>query len=187
MPKIIDEDEVFKAVIRVLMDRGYDNATTAEMATTAKIHEATLFRKYESKVRLVELAIQNQLADTPLNRVLYTGNLQADLKSILEAYVDTFQKHGAIIPMMLLEIPRHPELSKTLQIPLANLKGVVHIIERYQQDGLLKNEPSLSMVSILLGPIMINQLFQKANSDLPIADIDLNVYVEGFLYGKKRV
>lgn len=186
MPKKINEDEVFKAVLKVLMDRGYDNATTAEMAKAAKIHEATLFRKYESKARLVELAIENQLSDAPLTKVCYTGNLQADLKAILQAYIDTFQKYGAIIPIILIETPRHPELSNTLRVPMANLQYIVNIIERYQDDGLLKSGLPLSIVGVLIGPVMVNQMLLQTNVDLPISDIDLEEYVEGFLYGRKR-
>jgi AcrR family transcriptional regulator len=187
MPKVIHEDEVFKAVLEVLMARGYDSATTAEMAAAAKIHEATLFRKYGSKARLVELAIENQLSDTPLNKVRYTGNLRDDLKAILQAYVDTVEKHGEIIPVILLEIPRHPELRNTLQAPMANLQGIANIITRYQQEGLLKNEPPMSTVNFFIGPIMVNQMILQANIDLPTAAIDLQEYVERFLHGRELV
>lgn len=184
MPKIINEDEVFKAVLEVLMTRGYDNATTAEMAAAAKIHEATLFRKYESKARIVELAIENQLSDAPLTKVRYTANLQADLKAILQAYIDTFKQHGAIIPIILLEISRHPELRDTLHVPIANLQAIMKVIEQYQDKGVLKNEPPLSIISVLLGPIMINQMFLKANLNLPIAANDIEEYVDKFLHGR---
>ncbi len=36
MPKVINEDEVFKAVLGVLVTRGYASATTSEMAAAAK-------------------------------------------------------------------------------------------------------------------------------------------------------
>lgn len=185
MPKVINENDVFKAVLKVVMARGYGNATTAEMATAANIHEATLFRKYESKARLVELAIENQLSDAPLTKVQYTGDLEADLKAILQAYVDTFQEHGAIIATLLLDMPRHPELKHTLQIPMTNIQGIMSIIEHYQKERILKEESPLLMVSILVGPIMVNQMLIQANLDMPIADIDLDEYVEGFLHGRK--
>ena len=134
MPKVIDEDEVFKAVLEVLVARGYESATTSEMAAAAKIHEATLFRKYGSKVGLIERAIEHQLSKAPLSKVTYTGDLQADLYAILDAYVATNEEYGEIMPMVFLEIPRYPELKNVLQTPLANIQGLVNIIARYQSQ-----------------------------------------------------
>ncbi len=185
MPKVIDEDEVFKAVLEVLVTRGYASATTSEMAAAAKIHEATLFRKYGSKVGLIERAIEHQLSKAPLSKVAYTGDLPADLYAILEAYVTTYEEYGDIMPMVFLEIPRYPELRNALQTPMANIQGLVNIIARYQSQGLLKNEPPLISVNVLLAPILFNQMFRRANLEMPMPAIDLSEYVEAFLNGRR--
>jgi AcrR family transcriptional regulator len=186
MPKIIDDDEVFKAVIKVLVTRGYDRATTLEMAAAAKIHEATLFRKYGSKVGLIERAIEHQLSKAPLSKVNYTGDLQADLYAILEAYVATNEEYGEIVPMVLLEIPRYPELRNVLKTPLENILRLVNIFAQYQREGLLKEEPPLTSVNTLLAPILLSQMIKQANTDIPVPPIDLQEYVEAFLDGRKR-
>ncbi len=185
MPKIINEDEVFKAVIALLVARGYDRATTSEMAAAANMHEATLFRKYGSKVGLIERAIEHQLSTTPLSRVSYTGDLRADLITILAAYVATVETYGEIMPMILLEIPRHPELKNTLQAPLANIQGIMRILARYQSEGLLKEEPPLTSVNVLLAPIMVNQMYRRVHAELSAVSIDLQEYVDGYLQGRK--
>ena len=185
MPKVIHEDEVFKAVLKVLVSRGYESATTSEMAAAAKIHEATLFRKYGSKVGLIERAIEHELSKAPLSKVSYTGDLRADLYAILEAYVATHAEYGDIMPMAFLEIPRYPELRNALQTPMANIQGLVNIIARYQSLGLLKNEPPLISVNVLLAPILFNQMFRRANLEMPMPAIDLHEYVEAFLNGRK--
>ncbi|MCB8946136.1 MAG: TetR/AcrR family transcriptional regulator [Ardenticatenaceae bacterium] len=185
MPKIINEDDVFKAVIELLVARGYDRATTSDLAAAANMHEATLFRKYGSKVGLIEQAIEHQLATTPMSQVSYTGNLRADLMAILEAYVATVAMYGEIMPMLLLEIPRHPELRETLHAPLANVQGIMRILERYQAEGLLQNEPPLITVNVLLAPIMVHEMFRRVRADLA-AEIDLEGYVDAFLQGRGR-
>jgi AcrR family transcriptional regulator len=185
MPKVIDEDEVFKSVLEVLVKRGYASATTSEMAAAAKIHEATLFRKYGSKVGLIERAIGHLLSKAPLSKVAYTGDLQADLYAILEAYVATHTEYGEIMPVIFLEIPRYPELRKVLLTPLANIQGLANIIARYQRKGLLKKEPPLLSVNVLLAPILLNQIFQRANVDMPAPSIDLHEYVAAFLNGRQ--
>jgi AcrR family transcriptional regulator len=186
MPKIINEENVFKAVLELLITRGYDRATTSDLAAAANMHEATLFRKYGSKVGLIERAIEQQLSTTPLHDVSYTGDLRADLLAILQAYVATVEAYGEIMPMLLLEIPRHPELKGTLQAPLANIQGIMRVLERYQVEGLLKTEPPLTSVNVLLAPIMVNEMYRRVQIDIPAASIDLEEYVEAFLQGRKQ-
>lgn len=186
MPKIIDEAEVFKAVVALLVARGYERATTRDLAAAANMHEATLFRKYGSKVGLIERAIEHQLSSTPLHYVSYTGALRADLLAILQAYVETVEQYGEIMPMLLLEIPRHPELRGTLQAPLANIQGIMHILQRYQAEGLLKTESPLTSVYVLLAPIMVYEMYRRVQLDMSAAPIDLEEYVEAFLQGRKQ-
>lgn len=186
MPKIINEEKVFKAVLKLLTKRGYDRTTTSDMAAAANIHEATLFRKYGSKVGLIEQAIEQQLSTTPLKQVRYSGDLRADLIAILEAYLITVEEHGEIMPMLLLEIPRHPELKNTLQIPLANIQGIMQILERYQNEGLLKEESALVRFNVFLAPIMVTKMYRRIQTDSLAIAIDVQDYVDAFLQGRKR-
>ena len=185
MPKKIDEEEVFKAVITLLVARGYERTTMSEMAAAANVHEATLFRKYGSKVGLIERAIAHQLSETPMSKVRYGGDLRVDLTLILEAYLATVTEHGEIMPMLLVEIPRHPELKNNLQSALANIQGIVRIIERYQQEGHLKKEPPLVTVNALLAPMMVNEMYRRVNDAILLSMITVQEYVEAFLFGRK--
>lgn len=185
MPKIINEDEVFKAVIGLLIARGYEGTTTSEMAAAANMHEATLFRKYGSKVGLIERAIEHQLSATPMSKLSYSGDLRADLIRILEAYMATVETYGEIMPLILVEIPRHPELKNTLQTPLANIRGIAHILDRYQQEGLLKKEPSLTSVNALLAPLMVNEMYRRINGAFATPMLNLQEYADAYLYGRE--
>ena len=184
MPKIINEDDVFKAVLELLVTRGYERTTTSEMATAANMHEATLFRKYGSKLGLIQKAIDSQLSATPLNRLRYTGELKADLHALAQAYIETYQTYGPVIPALLVEIPHYPELKDALSRPLANIQGVVNIIQQYQEQGLLRSEPPLMTVNVLIGPILIHQLVQRALNNLPPMTINLDDHVDAFLRGR---
>lgn len=186
MPKRIDEEAVFKAVIALLLHRGYDRTTTSDMAAAAGMHEATLFRKYGSKVGLIERAIAQQLSTTPLGQVRYSGDLQADLLAILNAYAATVSKYGEIMPMLLGEIPRHPELSHTLQAPLANLAVVTSILARHQNEGRLKPEPPQNTLSALLAPLMVDGMYRRAVGQTGSPAMDLEAYADAFLHGRSN-
>lgn len=183
MPKIIDETAIFDAVIKILMSLGYDRATTKEIAEAAGVNEVTLFRKYQSKARLFEKAIEHQLSDTPLNKLAYTGDLRADFLAIVEAYVTTNNEHRDIIPIILMELPRNPDLKESITTPWRNIQGIIKIIQRYQRQAMLRRESPIAALSALLGPIMINQMFSHADLDLPVPEIDAGAYVDGFLRG----
>jgi len=185
MPKMIDEAKIFRTVINLLVSRGYHGTTTKEIAKLTGINEATLFRKYGNKLGLIKRAFEHQFSTAPLRKVTYSGDLEADLYAILEAYVATNEAFGEIMPIVFLEIPRHPELRDVLQTPLENIQSLVNIIVRYQSEGRLKNEPPLTSVNVLLAPILLNQMFHRANIDMPVPAIDLHEYVKAFLHGRK--
>ena len=183
MPKVIDDKDVFRSVIEILSACGYESATTKNIADAAGIHEATLFRKYGSKFKLIEQAIKAQFLDVPFAKVAYTGDLQADLVLIIEAYLKTSEMVGNILPILLIEIPRNPELKNLLEIPWKNIARATNILEQYQTQQIIKQEPLLHSISVLLGPLMVRHLIKQAELDLPIPPIEPLIYVENFLNG----
>jgi AcrR family transcriptional regulator len=184
MPKVVDEPRLFAAAIAQLMAHGYDGATTRGIADAAGINEVTLFRRYGNKAALFEQAFASRLADTPLNRLAYTGDLEADLLSIVRAYLITNELHGDIIPIILIEMPRHPEMRSSMGVPWRNLQGVIGIIGRYQAEGRLRQEPPLAVLSSLLGPVLIGQMFRRANLEIEAPKIDPGAHVSAFLHGR---
>ena len=141
MPKIIDDAQVFRATLEILVRHGYENATTKAIAAAADIHEATLFRKYGSKFELIDRAIQHQFAETPLNRLGYTGVLHADLLAILRAYVEVSKLDGEIILLLFFEVARDPSLRKFMATPMRNIQTILDILAKYQAEGLLRKDP----------------------------------------------
>jgi AcrR family transcriptional regulator len=185
MPKVIDETKIFSAALEILVSHGYEGATTQKIAHVAGVNEVTLFRKYGSKAGLFEKVIEHQLSDTPLNKLQYTGNLEADLVAIVETYIETNETHGEIIPILLIEMPRYPDLQGSFNTPWRNIQTILQTIQRYQEQGLLKNESPLACLSALIGPILVSQMLRHANLNLPVPEIDPQAHVDSFLYGRK--
>ena len=186
MPKMIDESEIFKTVIGMLVSHGYEGSTTKEIAEIAGVNEATIFRKYGSKAKLFEKAIRHQLSDTPLNTLVYTGDLEADLYAIVEAYLETNRLHGEIIPAILAELPRRPELKVAFTILWENIQAAVEIIQTYQLDGRLKAESPIASLNGLLGPLMTSQMFRRADLELSMLEMNPQEHVEYYLLGRKK-
>ena len=185
MPKVIDETKIFSAALDILISHGYEGATTQNIADVAGVNEVTLFRKYGSKAGLFEKVIEHQLSNTPLNKLHYTGDLEADLLAIVEAYTETNETYGDIIPILLIEMPRYPDLQGSFNTPLKNLQGIIKIIQKYQKQGKLKDESPFACLTALIGPILVSQMIRHANLDLPVPPLDSQAHVKAFLNGRR--
>lgn len=184
MPKLIDETRLFEAALDMLVAHGYEGATTKKIAREAGVNEVTLFRRYGNKAGLFEKAISDRFSDTPLNDLEYTGDLVSDLTAIMEAYIQTNETHWDVFSVLLVELPRTPDLQDSFQVPWKNIQRIAGIIERYQNQGSLKGESPLACLSALLGPFMVSQMFRRAQPNNPVPNVEVLAYVETFLLGR---
>ena len=186
MPKIIDDENVYRAAMQVVIERGYAGAKTKQIAEAAGISEVTLFRKYESKAELVKQAIiatAVQMDFTTGSR--YTGDATADLERVVQAYQDLSAQHGQFITTLISEITRHPELGDLLDAPLQLMEGVAALLARYQAEGILQPELPLQAVAALLGPLMIANMIRQANASIALPPLDAARHVDLFLNGRR--
>ena len=183
MAKKIDDSQVFKAAVDVLLANGYAGATTRLIAEEAGINEVTLFRKYGSKEGLVSAALQHERAILDAHPVTYTGDLATDLLQMVRVYSEASPRQSGLMLLIMAEVVRYPELRETMQVPFTLVSRFGHIIVRYQEEGRLRPGEPVLVVGALLGPVIINTMLRSANTDLPIPPIDLAVHVENFLHG----
>ncbi len=186
MPKIVDDAKIYLSVMQVVSERGYAGATTKQLAEAANISEMTLFRKYESKSKLVKKAILSIIEQTDFEAATqYTGEVAADLLRVVQSYQDSAVKHGQLIFILISELPRHPELADLLDMPSEIFSGIGRLLARYQSEGVLQSEPPLQTVAVLLGPLMYATMLRSAlpNGDLP--PLDLRSHVTRFLEGRR--
>lgn len=160
MPKIVKDEDIYRAVMQVVSKRGYAGATTRQMAEAANVSEVTLFRKHENKLQLVKQAVAELVAQADFEAATrFTGDISADLLRVVQAYQDSAVKHGQIIFMMLSEMPRYPELADLLDIPNEIFTDIGNLFEKYQSQGILRLEHPLHGVAALLGPLMYSAIF----------------------------
>ncbi|HAY85754.1 MAG TPA: hypothetical protein DCY42_12785 [Chloroflexi bacterium] len=187
MPKYIDEEKLFLEVVRSIGEVGIGKTTTKQIAQSAGVNEVTLFRKFGTKLGLIEAAFQHIVAASPLQELRYSGDLEADLNQIVNAYQETSFLYGEVIPIILSEVPRDPEMRALLAPFLSVVGSITKIILEYQRNGLLISEPGFSAVSALLGPIIIRRMLQRAAPDFEGEKLDDRIYVQSFLEGRKQV
>lgn len=185
MPKILEDEQIYHAVMQVVAERGYAGTTTRQMADAANVSEVTLFRKYESKAQLVKQAISFIVEQTDFaSAAQYTGDIYADLLKIVQAYQDSAVKHGLFFAALFAEVSRHPELVDSMGEPLNIFHAIAELITHYQVEGTIKQEhPSLA-VATLLGPLIYVDMMHKAMGEDVIPPLDLQLHISHYLEGR---
>ncbi|MFD3005937.1 TetR/AcrR family transcriptional regulator [Thermus tengchongensis] len=176
------EARLLQAALELLAERGYRGATTKEIARRAGVSEVTLFRRFGSKEALLQRALSAFVPHGLLERLPGAeAPLEAGLRALLEAYLDLVEGRRALLPKLLAELLRHPELKA--QGLLAAMEGVVGFFRAKQEAGALwRGEPPEELALAFLGPLMARFLLGEALG-VRLA-LDKEAYVRGYLEGR---
>ncbi len=161
MPKTIDAENLFQTTVALFAARGYSACTTQAIAKAAGVAEATLFRRYGSKAKLIEAALAHCLPRSPFGQIKASNNALEDLTAILQAYAQTFAEYGGAVATLISEAPRHPELAGAVTTLLPNMMNAVGIIVSHQKAGRLSAGDPMQKLVLLLAPIMASGLFGR--------------------------
>ena len=176
MPKIIADEEIFRAVMQVVGENGFSGATTKQIAEAAQVSEVTLFRKYESKIQLIKKAVDSVIAQTDFaSAAKYSGDVSEDLLRVVQAYQG-------------FEIARDfefDELAELIDSPLIVYSHIRQLLEKYQSEGLLRQEYPMHAMSALLGPLIFDGMMRKVHIHNSIPPLDLAHLVACFLEGRR--
>ncbi len=184
MPKVISDDQILDAALNVMVEQGYTGATTRQIAAAADINEVTLFRRFGNKKKLIAAAVEQEAANFVAAGIEYTGDLEADLLRVAQFYRNLVQKRGHVLPVLLAEVPRQPELLEVMQTPLMLVGKIAMIIRRYQEEGKLVAEPPFHAVASLMAPILLTGFADSISPELVGGPIDPQEHVERFLCGR---
>lgn len=80
---------LLEGAARVFAERGLLGATTKEIALTAGVNEATLFRHFQSKQRLLAAVIEHVFVDP---EELPAAAKEADLREMLRAFAERYAR-----------------------------------------------------------------------------------------------
>lgn len=186
MPKIVNDETVYRAAMQAVIDRGYAGATTKQIAEAAGISEVTLFRKYGNKAELVRQAIVNRAAQIDFDSAtVYTGDVEADLLRVVETYQGTAERDGRFFYTIMSEIGRTSDLNDVLDTPVGMMGQVAMLLALYQHEGILNPEPPLQAVAGLLGPLMVTNMIRANVQNVDLPPMDLSQHVSHFLNGRK--
>ena len=185
MPKLIDIDSLFAATINVFAERGYDAATTQVIARQAAVSEVTLYRRYGSKAKLIEAALNHCLSQSPFGRVKATGDVKADLTAIVLAYQETYRADGGAVLTLMTEMARHTELRSAISVLMPNLKNAASIIAAHQHGGRIGPGDPLQKLGFLIAPVLGAGIWACTGVAMDAFKLDAPTIVDKFLNGHR--
>ncbi|RME57799.1 MAG: hypothetical protein D6790_12830, partial [Caldilineae bacterium] len=150
------------------------------------VSEVTLFRKYGSKAELVTRAIQFIAEEMNFESVVhYSGDVYQDLLGIVTRYKTLTERYGQFMAVLIPEMHRHPELRTGMARPLRVMQTIGELIQRYQQEGVLRAEPPLHAAAALLGPLVFFAMARNTHFAAQIPPVNLEAHVQAYLEGRR--
>lgn len=158
MPKTVDLNRIHQSALQVFVERGYEAATTKEIAERASVNEATLYRRFNTKAELIRTALTHELANSPFAQLNGSDDVHSDMVMIVKAYIETFDAFGAVVMVLLVEVVRTPEIQGATAALLPNLQNAARIIARHQASGKITPGNPVSKLMTLIAPIAMMEI-----------------------------
>lgn len=158
------QKKIIDAAIKVFSEKGFEGATTYEIAQEAGVAEGTIFRHFSTKKGILQgiliQAVDNyQLLDTlePLVEVIEQGD--RDSQSKISSMITQSQKIMRQVPLLKLlfyEAQFHPEMQPMLveRITKPILEQIKEPIVKQQSAGYYRNYDAWLMTISLFAPLL---------------------------------
>lgn len=150
--------EIHQAVVRLLVEHGYDRLTFDAVAAEARASKATLYRKWPSKAALVVEAIAATICPTVLERP-DTGTLRGDLVSgaCQEGGLTSGLPEllGAVMPALHRDEELMGEFRAQFLEPMQ--AGALDIFRRAQQRGEIGAGADLERLANILPAMCVHE------------------------------
>jgi AcrR family transcriptional regulator len=185
MPKVIQDSQIFEAVIKTVAEQGYTGATTHQIAETAGVSEVTLFRKYGSKGDLIRQTISALVEQTGFQAATtFTGDIHTDLKRVLQAYQATVVLHEHFFFALFADVNHSPALANSFSPALGLFQSIGELLGRYQTEGVLQTENVYHSVASLLGPLIYLSMIARSSGNDFMPPIQIESHIRFFLNGR---
>jgi AcrR family transcriptional regulator len=156
------------ATIELLLEQGVEGTTVQAVAKRAGIHASAIYRRWSSPIDLIEEALFPGF-DAPL--VEPTGNLRADLRRFLRAYVAAFGAPAARIaaPAVLAHRQSGSGERSPEQLLRVSTRPQFQAILRAAPPGTV--DPNLdadAAFDVLLGAVLVRTMVPRIAGRRPI-------------------
>ncbi|MFD7613713.1 TetR/AcrR family transcriptional regulator [Streptomyces sp. NPDC059828] len=176
---------ILAAVLDLLEQRGYARMTIEQVAVSAKVGKATLYRSWPNKAALVLDAVRSQLREVPTEE---TGDTREELLSVAKHALAGFfgsPQVRAILPALIADTAQDPELRRRLRDEVLEPRREQSrtVLERAIGRGDLPEDTDIRLaLEMWAGAMMFRGVFYDEGYD----DAALNRIVDATLASPPR-
>lgn len=163
---------VFEAAFFELGQRGYCAVSIEDIAARAGVHKTTIYRRWETKDKLLADAVSNLVDFKSL--VPDTGSIQTDLRDFARWIVDVLTSNvgTAVVAVLFSDAARLPEIAKIKRdVFVERHKLAAPMVERAITRGELPADTdSRELIGLVAAPIYYRLLVTDEPINLAVAD-----------------
>ncbi len=143
---------ILEAALKLFSQKGYLGATTKEIAKASEISEVTLFRHFQTKENLF-ISVLEHYSFLPkikeISKDLLKMPIDEALKVLAKAFLKTLKNRRDLIRIMLVELPRYPEIVKdSYQKTFEKIiQEVAQFFEKLQREEKIKKTISPNLLA----------------------------------------
>jgi len=185
-------DRVLEKALELFSKKGFEGATTREIAAVSGVSEVTLYRHFESKDDIFA-QIAKRFSIVPLLKNIpsevFRKPLKEKLKYIATGFFSIFKERSAMMRIMFSEAVVHKQQAKMIfeNIPLKALNMISEMLELEMAAGIIKKSNSRIISRLFLGMllsynIMNEMLYGKEYEqfdDNEVIENIVNIYLKG--------
>jgi AcrR family transcriptional regulator len=187
-PVTICDEELLRAAREVFLSRGI-KGTTAEIAERAGVSEGSLFRRYRSKLELLQAALSAENTRSPWDEALLHGPPSEDVAATLQTVcLQSVEFYRRMMPLWAMAWSNPgPDgglpamLSEPSPPPLRSVKLLSGYLEAQMRKGRLRRHDPEVVARTLLGSLVhlpMFELFMRSSDVLPMP---AETFVRGLL------
>lgn len=138
--KLDNKDKLLLAAIELMSEKGYNGVSTKEIALAAGVSEMTLFRKFGSKLNLLEAAVERFHYAGEMKRIFdekLVWDLRADLSLISRTYHETMNRNRKLILLVMKDADLCGLGAKTQEQPRRLLELLTAYFTKMREMGKL--------------------------------------------------
>lgn len=187
------KEQLLKATLKLISEKGYLGATTREIALEAGVTELTLFRHFGSKEHLFEELLKSYTFLPMLKELLpeMKGlSCEEGLTLIASRFLLSLKERKSMVKIMYSEITSYPEKIKEVYNKYIDemRRTLARYFESQQNSGVLRKNMSPEMAArvflwILVSYFRSEEIMRSAGIRKTAMEKDVGAIIDIFMHG----
>jgi AcrR family transcriptional regulator len=187
------KEQLLKATLKLISEKGYLGATTREIALEAGVTELTLFRHFGSKEHLFEELLKSYTFLPMLKELLpeMEGlSCEEGLTLIASRFLLSLKERKSMVKIMYSEITSYPEKIKEVYNKYIDemRRTLARYFESQQNSGVLRKNMSPEMAArvflwILVSYFRSEEIMRSAGIRKAAMEKDVGAIIDIFMHG----